>query len=144
MTPKEKRWECANRLLPTTNYQLPKRGHRETGQSSKNVARGRRFSWEQGGGRQCLCGREAKEPPPMFEDNLIESGGVLKTKRPAATAASLVLQSALVAMLAALPLLYTEALPKVSLISLVAPGPPPPAQAPARAETQRRAAPVRE
>ncbi|MGE5206888.1 MAG: energy transducer TonB [Chlamydiota bacterium] len=80
----------------------------------------------------------------MFEDSLIESGGVLKTRRPAATAASLALQTALVAMLAALPLLYTEALPKVSLSTLVAPGPPPPAPAPVRAESQRRAAPVRE
>ena len=80
----------------------------------------------------------------MFEDSLIESGGVLKTKRPAATALSLLLQSLLVAGIAALPLLYTAALPKVSLTSLVAPGPPPPAPAPAQRDTQRRAAPPRE
>ncbi|HYL96760.1 MAG TPA: TonB family protein [Terriglobales bacterium] len=77
----------------------------------------------------------------MFEDSLIESAGVLKTKRPAATVVSLLLQSALVAALAALPLLYTEALPKVSLTSLIAPGPPPPAPAPAAAEVEHRAAP---
>jgi periplasmic protein TonB len=76
----------------------------------------------------------------MFEDSLFESGGVLKTKRPAATAVSLALQSALVAGLAALPLLYTEALPKVSLTSLVAPGPPAGPPAPARPEVARRAA----
>lgn len=80
----------------------------------------------------------------MFEDSLIESGGALKTKRPAATAASLVLQSVLVAALAALPLLYTEALPKVSLTSLVAPGPPPGAPAPAGTEVKRRAASPRD
>jgi protein TonB len=76
----------------------------------------------------------------MFEDSLIESAGVLKTKRPAATAVSLLLQSLLVAALAALPLLYTEALPKVSFTSLIAPGPPPPAPPPARAEVERQSA----
>lgn len=75
----------------------------------------------------------------MFEDSLIESADVLKTKRPAATAISLLLQSLLVAAMAALPLLYTEALPKVSLTSLVALGPPPPAPAPARPDAARLA-----
>jgi hypothetical protein len=55
----------------------------------------------------------------MFEDSLIESGGVLKTRRPATTAASLVLQSALVAVLVTLPLLYTEALPQGWVRTLV-------------------------
>ena len=41
----------------------------------------------------------------MFEDSLIESSNVLKTQRPAATAVSLLAQSLLVAMMAALPLL---------------------------------------
>jgi protein TonB len=72
----------------------------------------------------------------MFEDSLIESSGVLKTKRPAATAVSLLLQSLLVAAMAALPLLYTEALPKVT--SLVTLGPPPGAPAPARPEVERQ------
>ena len=80
----------------------------------------------------------------MFEDSLIESAGVLKTKRPAATVVSLLLQSLLVAAVAALPLLYTEALPRVSLTSLIAPGPPPPAPAPAPAQVEHRAAPPRE
>lgn len=75
----------------------------------------------------------------MFEDSLIESADVLKTKRPAATAISLLLQSLLVAAMAALPLLYTEALPNVSLTSLVALGPPPPAPAPARPDAARQA-----
>ncbi len=80
----------------------------------------------------------------MFEDSLIESGGVLTTKRPAATAVSLLLQCVLVVAMAALPLLYTEALPKLSLTSLIAPGPPPPGPAPARAEVERRPAPPRD
>ena len=80
----------------------------------------------------------------MFEDSLIESAGVLKTKRPAATAVSLLLQSLLVTAMAALPLLYTEALPKVSLTSLIAPGPPAPTPAPARPQVERQAARPRE
>ncbi len=74
----------------------------------------------------------------MFEDSLIESAGVLKTKRPATTMVSLLLQCALVAVLAGLPLLYTEALPRVWSTSLVAPGPPPGAPAPERASAARR------
>jgi protein TonB len=72
----------------------------------------------------------------MFEDSLIESAGVLKTKRPAATAVSLLLQSLLVAGMATLPLLYTGALPKVT--SWVTLGPPPGAPAPTRPEVARR------
>jgi protein TonB len=70
----------------------------------------------------------------MFEDSLIESGGVLKTKRRATTAISLVLQSALVALLAGLPLLYTQALPEREATTRVAPGPPAPAPAPVSSE----------
>ncbi|HLK34602.1 MAG TPA: energy transducer TonB [Terriglobales bacterium] len=61
----------------------------------------------------------------------------MKTKRPVATFASLALQSALVAVLAGLPLLYTEALPLSRATTLVAPGPPAPAPAPAPVRTQR-------
>jgi len=77
----------------------------------------------------------------MFEDSLIESSGVLKTKHPTATAVSLLAQSLVVAMMAALPLLYTEALPRGWAVSLVAPGPPPPAPAPVRAEAEHRVQP---
>lgn len=80
----------------------------------------------------------------MFEDSLIESSGVLKTKHPAATAVSLLAQSLVVAMMAALPLLYTEALPRGWAVSLVAPGPPPPTPAPAQADRERRSAPPRQ
>jgi protein TonB len=54
---------------------------------------------------------------------------------------SLLLQSALVTALAALPLFYTEALPKVALTSLIAPGPPPPVPPSTPAEVEHRAAP---
>src|SRR5690348_1269894 len=128
----------------TTNYQLPNPDTSTSAKVPRNVAERHRLFRERSTARQCLHGQEAKEPPPMFEDSLIESAGVLKTKRPAATAISLLLQSLLVAAVAALPLLYTEALPRVSLTSLIAPGPPPPAPAPAPAQVEHRAAPPRE
>jgi len=52
----------------------------------------------------------------MFQDSLIESGGKLKTKRGITTILSFLFQAALVAVLILIPLLYTEALPKLSLI----------------------------
>lgn len=74
----------------------------------------------------------------MFEDSLIESAGVLKTKRPATTAASFVLQSVLVAAVAALPLLFTEALPRGWDTPAVKIGPPPGEPAPQPASPTRR------
>ena len=80
----------------------------------------------------------------MFEDSLIESGGVLKTKRNVVTAASLALQCVLVAALAALPLLYTEALPRGWIAPIVKIGPPPGQAAPQPASPTRREASPRE
>jgi protein TonB len=79
----------------------------------------------------------------MFEDSLIESAGVLKTKRPAATAASLVLQAILVAAMAGLPLLFTEALPRGWVAPVVKIGPPPGEPAPQPASPERRQEPAR-
>ncbi|MBV9340366.1 MAG: TonB family protein [Acidobacteria bacterium] len=63
----------------------------------------------------------------MFEDSLIESGGKLKTSRPATAAFSFGLQAVIVGILVLIPLLFTEALPKTQLMTfLVAPPPPPP------------------
>ena len=63
----------------------------------------------------------------MFEDSLIESGGRLKTKRGATTAVSFIFQVILIGILALVPLIFTEALPKQQLMTfLVAPPPPPP------------------
>src|SRR5713226_9618612 len=63
----------------------------------------------------------------MFEDSLIESGGRLKTSRPATAAFSFGLQAVIVGVMVLIPLLFTEALPRAQLMmSLVAPPPPPP------------------
>jgi protein TonB len=63
----------------------------------------------------------------MFEDSLIESGGKLKTARPATAAFSFGLQAVIIGIMVLIPLLFTEALPKTQLMTfLVAPPPPPP------------------
>lgn len=64
----------------------------------------------------------------MFEDSLIESSGRRGGKRRGATTLlSFVLQGLLIGVLILIPLIYTEALPKQQLMSmLVAPPPPPP------------------
>ncbi len=68
----------------------------------------------------------------MFEDTLIEDR--IKTKRPAATAVSFLLQALFVAILVTLPLIFTQALPvKEMATTLVAPPPPPPPPPPAAA-----------
>src|SRR5438309_3835570 len=63
----------------------------------------------------------------MFEDSLIESGGRLKTSRPATAFFSFGLQAVIVGVMVLIPLLFTEALPHAQLMmALVAPPPPPP------------------
>jgi protein TonB len=63
----------------------------------------------------------------MFEDSLVESSGRLKTRRGATTAISLVLEFLLLGVLVLLPLIFTEALPRQQLMTmLTAPPPPPP------------------
>jgi len=63
----------------------------------------------------------------MFEDSLIESGGKLKTKRGLTTTISIIFQMMLIGVLVLIPLLFTEALPKAQLMTmLMAPPPPPP------------------
>ena len=63
----------------------------------------------------------------MFEDSLIESGGILKTRRGRTTTFSFVLEAIIVGVMVLIPLLFTEALPKAQLMmALVAPPPPPP------------------
>jgi periplasmic protein TonB len=61
----------------------------------------------------------------MFQDSLIESGEKLKTKRGMTTMLSFSFQAAFVAVLILIPLLYTEALPKLRSTISVAPPPPP-------------------
>jgi protein TonB len=74
----------------------------------------------------------------MFEDSLLESGGRLKTKRGRTTTVAVILQTVLFGIIVVIPLIYTEALPKAQLMSLLMapppppPPPPPPAAAPVR------------
>jgi protein TonB len=63
----------------------------------------------------------------MFEDSLLESGGRLKTRSKWSVLFSFFLQAILIGVLVLIPLIYTEALPKQQLMSmLTAPPPPPP------------------
>jgi periplasmic protein TonB len=74
----------------------------------------------------------------MFEDSLLESGGRLKTKRGRTTTVAVILQTVLFGIIVVIPLIYTEALPKAQLMTLLMapppppPPPPPPAAAPVR------------
>jgi len=70
----------------------------------------------------------------MFEDSLIESGGRLKTKRGLTTSLSFLFEAMLLGVMILIPLLFTDALPKTQLLTLiVAPPPPPPPPPPAAA-----------
>jgi protein TonB len=63
----------------------------------------------------------------MFEDTLIESEGRIKTHRKATTLVSFLLEAILIAIVALLPFIYTQALPTEKLVTaIVAPPPPPP------------------
>jgi protein TonB len=70
----------------------------------------------------------------MFEDSLLETGGRLKTKKPFTVVVSFVLQTVIVGVLVLIPLIYTEALPRHELMTLLmAPPPPPPPPPPPQA-----------
>jgi protein TonB len=70
----------------------------------------------------------------MFEDSLIESGGRLSTKRGLTTTISFLFEAMLLGVMILIPLLFTDALPKTQLLTLiVAPPPPPPPPPPAAA-----------
>jgi len=74
----------------------------------------------------------------MFSDSLLEFGFQRKRKF-LATTTSFVLNCMALTVLVALPLLFTEQLPKAQLLTfLVAPPPPPPPPPPAAAEQMRR------
>jgi periplasmic protein TonB len=74
----------------------------------------------------------------MFEDSLIESGGKLKTKRGATSALAFLIQIGIIIVMILVPLIFTEALPRTQLMTLLVapppppPPPPPPAAAPVR------------
>jgi periplasmic protein TonB len=70
----------------------------------------------------------------MFEDSLIESGGKLKTKRGRTSLVAFMIEAMIVGVMVLIPLIFTEALPKTQLMTLlVAPPPPPPPPPPAAA-----------
>ena len=63
----------------------------------------------------------------MFEDSLLDYGGRMKTRKPATVLLSFLIQAVAVMILVLIPLIYTEALPKHTLMTfLMAPPPPPP------------------
>ncbi len=64
----------------------------------------------------------------MFEEMVVSNpGGSKKTNKPWTVMLSMIVQATFVAILILIPLIYTEALPKASLATLlIAPPPPPP------------------
>src|SRR5215472_11459532 len=63
----------------------------------------------------------------MFEEMVVSSAHTKKTNKPWTVALSMVFQLAFLGVLILIPLIYTEALPKTMLATLiVAPPPPPP------------------
>src|SRR6266704_7094632 len=73
----------------------------------------------------------------MFEDSLMESGGMIRTNQKMTTAISTLFQLALFGFSMLLPLISTEALPTAQLTTwLVAPPPPPPPPPPAAPQIQ--------
>src|SRR5258708_17444770 len=63
----------------------------------------------------------------MFEEMVVSNPKSKKTNKPWTVILSMVLQAAFLAILILIPLIYTEALPRASLATLlIAPPPPPP------------------
>ena len=62
----------------------------------------------------------------MFEDSLVESGGRLKTKSKYWAIGAFILNGGILTLLALIPLIYPEALPKQAQAMLLAAPPPPP------------------
>src|ERR1700726_569363 len=63
----------------------------------------------------------------MFEDMVVSTSKSVKTNKPWTVALSMIFQVSFLAILILIPLIYTEALPKTMMATLlVAPPPPPP------------------
>ena len=69
----------------------------------------------------------------MFEDSLIESGGKLKTQRGRTSAIAFLIQIGIIVVMILIPLIFTEALPRTQLMTLLVAPPPPPPPPPAAA-----------
>jgi protein TonB len=79
----------------------------------------------------------ALPPRTMFSDSLLEFG-VQRKRRFFATTTSFVLNCVVIVTMLAVPLMFTEELPKAQLLTfLMAPPPPPPPPPPAAAEAQK-------
>ena len=76
-------------------------------------------------------------PRPMFSDSLLEFG-TQKKRKALATTTSFILNCLAIGVMLAVPLMFTEELPKAQLLTfLVAPPPPPPPPPPAAAVVQK-------
>jgi periplasmic protein TonB len=79
----------------------------------------------------------ATPPRPMFSDSLLEFG-TQKKRKAVATTTSFIFNCLVIVVMLAVPLMFTEELPKAQLLTfLVAPPPPPPPPPPAAAAVQR-------
>src|SRR6201982_1705210 len=72
----------------------------------------------------------------MFEEMVVSSPKGRKTNKPWTVVLSMVVQVTFLAVLILIPLIYTEALPKASLATLLIAPPPPPPPPPPPAATQ--------
>jgi protein TonB len=78
----------------------------------------------------------ALPPKPMFSDSLLEFGAQKKRKF-FATTTSFIVNGLIICLMLAVPLMFTEQLPKAQLLTfLVAPPPPPPPPPPAAQQVQ--------
>src|SRR5258707_1800666 len=79
----------------------------------------------------------------MFEDMVISSPNPQKTNKPWTVVVSMIAQTIFLGILILIPLIYTEALPKAMLSTLLIapppPPPPPPPPAPVKAVVKPRA-----
>jgi periplasmic protein TonB len=79
----------------------------------------------------------ALPPRAMFSDSLLDFG-TQKKRKALATTTSLILNCLVIVLMLAVPLMFTEELPKAQLLTfLVAPPPPPPPPPPAAADVQK-------
>src|SRR5215475_11622305 len=79
-----------------------------------------------------LRGNRSTLEDTMFADSLLDSHWGNRSRRGWTTLVSFALQAVAVVVVVSLPLLYTEGLPKLHLVSVGAPiGPPPGQRAPA-------------
>src|SRR6202158_5989682 len=72
----------------------------------------------------------------MFEDMVISSPNPKKTNKPWTVVVSMIAQSIFLAILILIPLIYTEALPKTLMATLLVAPPPPPPPPPPPVQTQ--------